>query len=233
MVVEKIWKKNIKALTAVNIIGFILVLMAGWVDTVGVCFFLNENSSFLTGRAAKLGKYILSGDILKVRDILFIIISFIMGSYISTLITKKTGLTGGLVFTGALIILTALTALPVTSATGVNYANIAFITIPLCMGSQNAATSLTAINRTTHLTGPATDIGINMAKGNWDLVIFWVLRWVGFFIGTFTAFKLIRVFEIRGLDSSYISYILLIPGIAIILTAIIQKVVVDIPLLEE
>jgi len=230
---EKIWKKNIEALTAVNIIGFILVMMAGWVNTVGACFFLNENSSFLTGRTAKLGKYILSGDILKVRDILLIIISFIMGSCISTLITKKTGLTGGLVFTSALIIITALTILPATSVTGVNFANIAFITIPLCMGSQNAATSLTAINRTTHLTGPATDIGINMAKGKWDLVIFWVLRWVGFFIGTFTAFKLIRVFEIRELDSSYISYILLIPGIVIILTAIIQKVVVDIPLLEE
>jgi uncharacterized membrane protein YoaK (UPF0700 family) len=98
------------------------------------------------------------------------------------------------------------------------------------MGGQNAATSLTAINRTTHLTGPATDIGINIAKGNWNLVVFWVLRWVGFFMGTIIAYKLIQIFKIKMID---FSYTLLIPGIIIILTGIIQKNIFDISLLEE
>jgi uncharacterized membrane protein YoaK (UPF0700 family) len=216
-------KTNIKILTPINIIGFILVMMAGWIDTVGVHIFLNENSSFLTGRAAKLGKYILNGETQKIRDILLIIIFFIVGACISTLITKKAGLIGGLLFTVIFIIITAFT----TSVKGIN---VAFITIPMCMGGQNAATSLTAINRTTHLTGPATDIGINIAKGNWNLVVFWVLRWVGFFMGTIIAYKLIQIFKIKMID---FSYTLLIPGIIIILTGIIQKNIFDISLLEE
>ncbi len=65
----------------------------------------------------------------------------------------------------------------------------------MAMGGQNAATSLTDINRTSHLTGPATDIGINIAKGNWNLVIFWTLRWIGFSMGVVMAYKLVHIFK--------------------------------------
>ena len=44
-------------------------MMAGWIDTVRYIF-LNENSSFLTGRAAKLGKYILNGETQKLGHII-------------------------------------------------------------------------------------------------------------------------------------------------------------------
>jgi uncharacterized membrane protein YoaK (UPF0700 family) len=215
-------KTNIKILTPVNIVGFILIMMAGWIDAVGVHIFLNENSSFLTGRAVKLGKCIINGDTQKIKSILLIIISFIVGACISTLITKRVGLIGGLLFTGIFIIITAFT----TSIKGIN---VAFVTIPMCMGGQNAATSITDINRTTHLTGPATDIGINIAEGNWNLVVFWVLRWVGFLMGVMIAYKLIQLFKIKTIN---FSYMLFIPGIVIILTGIIQKKIVDIPLLE-
>jgi len=173
-------KTEINFLTTVSIVGFILIMMAGWINTVGIYTFLDNNSSFLTGRAAILSEYILNGETQKIKGSLLIIISFIAGACISTLITKRAGLIGGLLFTGIFIIITAFTS----SVEGINAA---IVTIPMCMGGQNAATSLTAINRTTHLTGPATDIGINIAKGNWNLVVFWVLRWVGFFMGTLIA----------------------------------------------
>jgi len=48
-------------------------------------------------------------------------------------------------------------------------------------------------------------------------------------IGTLIAYKLIQLFEIKMID---FSYTLLIPGVIIILTGIIQKKIVDIPLLE-
>lgn len=216
-------KTEINFLTTVSIVGFILIMMAGWIDVIGIYIFLNNSSSFLTGRAATLGKCVLNGEAQKIKGILLIIVSFIAGACISTLITKRAGLTGGLFFTGIFIIITALTY----SIKGIN---IAFVTIPMCMGGQNAATSLTAIDRTTHLTGPATDIGINMAEGNWNMVVFWTLRWVGFFLGTIIAYKLIQFFEIKMID---FSYALLIPGIIIILTGIIQKKIFDIPLIKR
>lgn len=216
-------KVNIKILTPVNIVGFILVVVAGWIDTVGICIFLDERSSFMTGRAAKLGKYIFNKEIQEVKVILLIIISFILGACISTLITRRVGLIGGLFFTGILIIGTAFSIFQ----KGIN---ISLITIPMGMGGQNAATSLTAINRTTHLTGPATDIGINIAKGNWNLVIFWALRWVGFAMGAAIAYRLIHIFKLKMIS---FSYTLLIPGTIIILTGIIQKSIFHIPLLED
>lgn len=216
-------KSNIKILTPVNLVGFILVMMAGWTDTVGIYLFLDERSSFMTGRAAKLGEYIFNGEMQGVKAVLLVVISFIIGACISTLITRRVGLIGGLFFTGILLIITVFSTFKV----GIN---IALITIPMAMGGQNAATSLTDINRTTHLTGPTTDIGINMAKGNWNLVVFWVLRWVGFSIGVVMAFNLIHIFKSKMIN---FSHTLLIPATIIILTGIIQKIAFDIPLSEN
>ncbi|WP_077368216.1 YoaK family protein [Anaerosalibacter sp. Marseille-P3206] len=216
-------KLNIKIFTPVNFIGFILVMMAGWIDTIGVCLFLDERSSFMTGRAAKLGKYIFYGETQEIKIILLVILSFIMGACISTLITRKTGLIGGLSFTSVLIILTVFS----TFYKGIN---IASITIPMSMGSQNAATSLTDINRTTHLTGPATDIGINIAKGNWNLVVFWALRWIGFSMGAAIAFDLLHTFESKMIS---FSHTLLIPAVIILVTGIVQKKFFPIPLSED
>lgn len=213
-----------KVLTPINIIGFVLTMLAGWVDTVGLCIFLNNRASFMTGRAAELGKYIYIGDIQEIKIVLLIIISFILGACISTLVTKKIGLTGGLTFTGLLIIITAIFSI------FQRWINIALITIPMSMGGQNAATSLTVINRTTHLTGPVTDIGINMACGNWNLVVFWVLRWIGFSLGVIAAYELIHIFKTK---TSYLPYLLLIPGCIIILIAILQKIKFHIPLINE
>lgn len=97
------------------------------------------------------------------------------------------------------------------------------------MGSQNAATSLTVINRTTHLTGPITDFGINIAKKKWNKVRFWGLRLLGFPLGSFIGFSLATM--INGAPIN-ISIILIIPAIIIILTGIIQEKVLDIQLLE-
>ncbi len=60
----------------------------------------------MTGRAAKLGKHIVNGEIQETKIVLLIIVSFIVGACISTLITKKVGLIGGLFFAGLLLIIT-------------------------------------------------------------------------------------------------------------------------------
>lgn len=214
---------DIRVLTPINVIGFVLVVMAGWIDTISLLIFLDKRTSSMTGRAAKLGLMIFEGESDAIQMVFLIILSFIIGACISTLITRKVGLLGGLSFTSIMLILTTLS----TVKTGLH---LSLITIPMAMGSLNAATSLTAINRTTHLTGASTDIGINLAKGNWNGVIFWSLRWVGFLTGTIISLNVIHIYNNNLINRSTL---LIIPAIIIILTGIIQKRTINIPLLED
>lgn len=215
--------KNVKILTDVNIVGFILVMVAGWVDTVGVKLFLYERVSFMTGRAAQIGEWLARSEYKKLAIIAIIVIAFITGAGISTRVTRKWGLTGGLIFTGLLLFLSAFSVYT-------EHARFVSVAIPLAMGSQNATTSLTAINRTTHLTGPATDIGIKLSMGDWSGAIFWILRWIAFPLGAFMGYEFIEIaIEHKNLNTSLA---LIIPSIVIISTGILQKKVFDIPLLE-
>lgn len=213
-------KSKVKIVIGINLIGFILSAMAGWIDTIGVELFLNESSAFMTGRVKALGYNMFNLDLKLFSSIALVIIAFIIGAFISTIITKKTGLKGGLICTGILIIISSLP---------VPFKCINRISLPMGMGCQNAATSLTPINRTTHLTGPITDLGMNLAKGNWNKVIFWLLRLIGFPLGSFIGFKLASMVDNNTIN---ISIILIIPAIIIILTGIIQEKIFEIPLLD-
>ncbi len=216
-------KTRIKISLGINIVGFILSIMAGWIDTIGVKLFLNESPSFMTGRVKALGYHAFNLDLKAFLGIALVILAFIMGAFMATIVTRKTGLRGGLVFTGILVIIASF---PIC----LKHAAINTILIPMAMGCQNATTSLTPISRTTHLTGPATDIGINLAKRNWKMVMFWACRWIGFSLGTVIGFNLVSMVD-KG--AIHISTILIIPAIIIMLTGIIQKIVFDIPLLES
>lgn len=215
-------KPKIKASTGINIVGFILVVMAGWVDTIGVSLFLNQRSSSMSGRGHILGYWIFKLDFKMAMSIALIMISFIIGACISTLITRKTGLVGGLLFTGLLIIIGSFTF-------SLYHTVLSKIFVPMAMGCQNAATSLTEIRRTTHLTGASTDLGINIAKGNWQVVRFWMLRLIGFPLGSVIGFNLVNLVNNNVIS---ISIALIIPAIIIILTAIGQNKFLDIPLID-
>ena len=216
-------KDKIQNSIGINIIGFILTAMAGWIDTIGVRIFLNENAAFMTGRGFILGYWAYKWEIRLFMSIVLVIIAFITGACVSTIITKKIGLSGGLLFTGILIIIASL---PISLQNPI----IATFFLPMAMGCQNAATSLTKINRTTHLTGPATDIGINIAEGNWKIVRFWIYRWIGFPFGSIMAFNLINLVNKNKIS---VSATLIIPAIIIVSTGIIQRLIFDIPLLDQ
>lgn len=203
----------------VNIMGFILSMTTGWVDTVGFKLFLNENSAFLTGRGSILGYSVFMSDYKAVISIALVVIAFIAGSFIATKINKTTGLTGSLFFTGILIIIASF---PISLQNSSLYS----LLIPIAMGCQNAATTLTAINRTTHLTGPATDIGISIANKDWKLVRFWSWRWIGFPLGSIIGFSLINL---ANNNVIHISTTLLLPGLIIILAGFIQRLFLNIP----
>ena len=154
--------------------------------------------------------------------VVLIIAAFVIGSFISTVITKRGGLKQGLIFTGILIMISSL---PISW----KYININMIFLPMGMGCQNAATSLTPINRTTHLTGPITDLGMSLAKKNWNGTLFWVLRLIGFALGAINGFDLTSIFDRNPI---YKSILMIIPAIIIVLIGIVQEKIIDIPLLD-
>ena len=217
-----IFKSKIKNSMGVNIIGLVLVIMAGWVDTVGVSLLLIESPAFMTGRGLILGYHAFNADFKTFINIYLVVIAFTIGAFLSTLITKKTGLMGGLIFTGILLIMASF---PIC----VKNITIDTILVPMAMGCQNAATSLTPISRTTHLTGPATDIGINIAKGNWKIVGFWLIRWMGFIIGSIIGFNLVSMVNNNIIS---VSLTLAIPGAVIITSGILQRLTFNIPLID-
>lgn len=212
-----------KNLIQINIVGFILTTMAGWINAVGISLFLTESPAFMSGRGLVLGYTAFTKDIKAFIAIVIVITSFIIGSIISTIITRKKGLSGGLFFVGVLI---SISAFPFSLRNLV----IDTIIISMAMGAQNAATSLTPINRTTHLTGPATDIGISIAKGNWRVAIFWILRWISFPIGALIGFTLVDMFN-KDMISLYIT--LLLPAAIILCLSFFQKKFIHIPLLDK
>ena len=207
----------------VNIIGFILSATAGWIDAVGVKLFLNDNSAFMTGRGLSLGYWMFMWDLKAFISIGLVVIAFITGAFISTKISGKFGLMGSLFFTGFLIVIASFPPF-------LKDPTIYTMLIPMAMGCQNAATSLTQINRTTHLTGPATDIGINLAQGNWPMAIFWILRWAAFLLGSVIGFNLVSMVNNNRIR---ISITLIIPAVIIMTTGIVQRVFLNIPRLKE
>lgn len=221
--IESIEKSKFKELMKIHIVGFVLSSMAGWIDAVGINLFLSESPAFMSGRGLILGYLAFTGDIISFLSVVLVIMSFIFGSYISTIITRKKGLSGGLFFVAALIILADF---PISLRNRV----LDTIIISMAMGSQNAATSLTPINRTTHLTGATTDIGINIAKKNWNIVVFWALRWISFPLGAVIGFALVELFNNHLIT---LSATLFLPAFIIFLIAIIQKKFLHIPLLDK
>lgn len=215
--------KNTYYSVGINRMVFILALIAGWVDTIGISLIFQQRSSSMTGRGHILGFWAYQGNFKMFIAIVLIIISFITGAFISTIIARKQGLTGGLFFAGILIIIGSI---PFVIRTPVLYR----IFLPMAMGCQNGTTSQTKLSRTTHLTGISTEIGINLAKKNWKTVKFYAYRWIGFPLGSFIGFALA---DMVGKDKISISITLIIPAIIIMLTAIIQKVTLNIPLLDE
>ncbi len=211
-----------QALIGVNMIGFILSMTAGWIDAIGVKLFLNDNSAFMTGRGLSLGYWMFMWDLKAFLSIGLVVVAFIVGAYLSTKISAKTGLMGSLFLTGILIIIASF---PVFLKESTIYTML----IPMAMGCQNAATSLTSINRTTHLTGPATDIGISIAERNWPMVIFWVLRWMAFLVGSVIGFNLVNMVNNNLM---HISISLIIPATIIMITGIMQRFFLNIPTLK-
>lgn len=176
-------------------VGFVLIFVAGWVNIEGLKWGIVDSLSYVTGRGVRMGMAIFEGDVSTLLYALGTLISFVLGSYIGARATSKKGIGFSLLITSFFLFLVSLIVIsreyhliskffPSSEEFALT---LTMVLTLISMGSMNGATSLTLIGRTTHLTGTATDIGLNLAIGKKKTAMFHLLRWVGLFMGAFVA----------------------------------------------
>ena len=148
----------------VEIGAFILALVAGFVNAVGLLSFEHQSVSHLSGTATLLGTSFLSESLQTILHLLGILLSFLFGSIIAGFLLHGSTLKLGrhydtALFLEACLLLITLWLLSAGSFYGHFFASVA-------CGLQNAlATTYSgAVIRTTHVTGIFTDLGIMLGE---------------------------------------------------------------------
>jgi len=140
--------------------AFILALIAGYVNAVGLLGFEHQSVSHLSGTATLLGTGILNSASTNVLHLLGVLLSFLVGASISGFLLHDSALKLGRHYDTALFIESVLlfgSAWLLVSGSFYGH----FLASAAC-GLQNAlATTYSgAVIRTTHVTGIFTDLGI-------------------------------------------------------------------------
>lgn len=204
-------------------VGFVLIFAAGWINIEGLKWGIVDSLSYMTGRGVRMGMAIFEGDVTALLYAMGSLAAFMFGSYIGARATKRKGIGFSLLITSFFLLLVSVIVIlrdthllseifPVSE--GFTLMPTMLLTL-ISMGSMNGATSLTLIGRTTHLTGTATDIGLNLAIGKKKTAMFHLLRWVGLFMGAFVAMCF------YGLRSDYASFLTFVPVLLVGLTGLL------------
>lgn len=148
----------------VEIGAFILALIAGYVNAIGVLGFEHQAVSHLSGTATLLGTEILNSSSQNILHLLGVLLSFLAGASIAGFLLHGSRLKLGRHYDTALFcecILLLISAILLISGSFYGH----FFASAAC-GLQNAlATTYSgAIIRTTHVTGIFTDLGIMLGR---------------------------------------------------------------------
>lgn len=140
--------------------SFLLALVAGLVNSIGLLGFKHQSISHLSGTATLLGTEIVNSTFSDAFHLLFILIGFLMGASISGYFLRNGALKLGRNYSGllsleAIFLIGSIYFLTRDSFYGHYLASAA-------CGLQNALASTYsgAVIRTTHLTGIFTDLGL-------------------------------------------------------------------------
>ncbi|OBT07959.1 hypothetical protein A9264_05695 [Vibrio sp. UCD-FRSSP16_10] len=140
--------------------AFILALVAGFINAIGLLGLEHQAVSHLSGTATLLGISLFDASLIHTVHLLGVIISFMFGSAIAGYLLHGGTLKLGRYYDWVLF----LESLCLFSAIGLlshnNFSGIYFATIACGLQNAMATTYSGAIIRTTHLTGIFTDLGI-------------------------------------------------------------------------
>ena len=144
--------------------AFVLALVAGFVNAIGLLSFEHQSVSHLSGTATLIGTGFFNSSFQTILHLVGVLMSFLLGSILSGFLLHDSTLKLGrhydtALFLEAILLLVSLGLLSLGSFYGHFFASAA-------CGLQNAlATTYSgAIIRTTHITGIFTDLGIMLGK---------------------------------------------------------------------
>lgn len=143
----------------IEIGAFVLALIAGLINVVGLLGFQHQSVSHLTGTASLFSLKIVQGEWLAVQHFIGVMLSFFVGAMLSGLIIQNATLKLGRRYSVALLLESFLLIITLLMLHH-NYSAGDFWASAAC-GLQNAmiSTYSGAIIRTTHVTGTVTDLG--------------------------------------------------------------------------
>jgi len=144
--------------------AFLLSVLAGSINVVGLMGFEHQAISHVSGTVSRLGESFID-SISSSLHLLFILLSFLLGAVISGLAIENTTLKIGRNYSFLLLIETLLLLLALYSLN--NNMSLGHYFASAACGVQNAlfTTYSGAILRTTHLTGVFTDLGLMIGQG--------------------------------------------------------------------
>ncbi|MFT7006337.1 MAG: uncharacterized membrane protein YoaK (UPF0700 family) [Colwellia sp.] len=144
--------------------SFVLALVAGLVNSIGLLGFKHQSVSHLSGTATLLGTGIINSNFFDALHLALILFSFLVGSTISGYFLRSGSLKLGRHYS-SLLLLEAIFLLGSLYFLSKNSVNGHYLASAAC-GLQNAlATTYSgAVVRTTHVTGIFTDLGIMLGS---------------------------------------------------------------------
>ncbi|WP_317930023.1 YoaK family protein [Halioxenophilus sp. WMMB6] len=169
--------------------AFVLALVAGSVNAIGLLGFEHQSVSHLSGTATLVGTGITHGQLGEVLHLLGVLLAFLVGAAVSGFLLTGSRLKLGRHYDTLLVLEAALLFLAIPALN--NQLFFGHYLASMACGLQNAlATSYSgAILRTTHLTGIFTDLGIMLGSflrgGNFDRrkAVLFILIILGFITG--------------------------------------------------
>ncbi len=160
-----------------TVVVLALACTAGMVNATGF-FAVGTYTSHITGHASMVGDELARGRYESALHFFFLVLFFIAGAFLATIFVENARRFGKARYVAALLIealiLTAFTALSaVVEEKTETVWRVLTAMLSISMGLQNALVTRIsgAVVRTTHLTGVATDIGIELAR-----LVYWLRR---------------------------------------------------------
>jgi uncharacterized membrane protein YoaK (UPF0700 family) len=144
--------------------AFILALIAGFVNAIGLLSFEHQSVSHLSGTSTLLGASILSSSFQNIVHLLGILLSFLLGSIIAGFLLHGSTLKLGRHYDTALFLESFLLLVTLLLLSNGSFYGHFFASAACGLQNALATTYSGAVIRTTHVTGIFTDLGIMLGK---------------------------------------------------------------------
>ncbi|GEA50353.1 permease [Vibrio inusitatus NBRC 102082] len=148
----------------VEVGAFILALVAGFVNSIGLLGFEHQSVSHLSGTATLLGISVINSSFSHVLNLLAVLLSFMFGSSIAGYLLHSSTLKLGRHYDSVLFIESLFLFIALGLLSSGNFSGLYFASAACGLQNAMATTYSGAIVRTTHVTGIFTDLGIMLGK---------------------------------------------------------------------